>query len=170
MRDSNDARAAYPWSHNSSLLPLLNRTTAGVASLLVLALIASIIMCCLGILSEQEARDSVNWDVYITVASAFGIGTALVNSGVAGSVADFLVKVGTSVGSGCECWFKLSKKIVAIFLLILFVFLIFQMLGFTVLCIWQHFLSAMLLPIMRPQRCCFRLPWVRLSRQERISF
>ena len=55
----------------------------------------------LGILSEQEARDAVNWEVYVTIAAAFGIGTALVNSGVAGAVANFLVRVGTSVGEGC---------------------------------------------------------------------
>lgn len=59
-------------------------------------------MCAIGILSQQEARDAVNWDVFVTIASAFGIGTALVNSGVAGGVADFLVKIGTSVGSGCK--------------------------------------------------------------------
>lgn len=74
--------------------------TAGVASLLVCALVASILMIALGILSEQEARNAVNWEVYLTIASAFGIGTALVNSGVAGGIANFLVSVGESVGIG----------------------------------------------------------------------
>jgi di/tricarboxylate transporter len=60
-------------------------------------------MCALGVLSQQEARDSINWEVFVTVASAFGIGTALVNSGVAGGVAGFLVTIGSSVGSGCKC-------------------------------------------------------------------
>ena len=55
-----------------------------------------------GILSEQEARDAVNWDIFITIGSAFGIGTALVNSGVAGGLANFLVTIGTSVGAGCK--------------------------------------------------------------------
>jgi di/tricarboxylate transporter len=57
-------------------------------------------MGALGILSEQEVRDAINWEVYITIAAAFGIGTALVNSGVAGGVADFLVTIGTSIGTG----------------------------------------------------------------------
>jgi di/tricarboxylate transporter len=57
-------------------------------------------MVAFGIISEQEARDSINWEVYITVACAFGIGTALVNSGVAGGIAGFLVKIGTSLGIG----------------------------------------------------------------------
>ena len=71
-----------------------------MASLLVCALVVSILMVAFGIISEQEARDSINWEVYITVACAFGIGTALVNSGVAGGVAGFLVTIGTSIGIG----------------------------------------------------------------------
>lgn len=74
--------------------------TAGVASLLVCSLVAAILMVCIGILTQQEARDAVNWDIYITIACAFGIGTALTNSGVAGGVADFLVNVGKAVGLG----------------------------------------------------------------------
>lgn len=57
-------------------------------------------MSALGILSEQEVRNAINWEVYMTIAAAFGIGTALVNSGVASGVADFLVTIGTSIGTG----------------------------------------------------------------------
>lgn len=74
--------------------------TAGVASLLVCALVAAILMVVLGIMSEQEARDAVNWEIYITIACAFGIGTALTNSGIAGSVAQFLTDVGEAMGIG----------------------------------------------------------------------
>ena len=76
--------------------------TAGLISLLVSALAASIVMVAIGILSEQEARDAVNWEVYITVAAAFGIGTALVNSGVAGGIAGFMVKIGLALGIGSK--------------------------------------------------------------------
>jgi hypothetical protein len=76
--------------------------TAGVASLLVCALIAAILMVLLGIMSEQEARNAVNWEVYVTIACAFGIGTALTNSGIAGGVANFLVAIGTAIGIGGE--------------------------------------------------------------------
>lgn len=90
------------------LIPALTLTVAMLAvftadigtSLFVCALVASIFMVALGILSEQEARDAVNWEVYTTIASAFGIGTALVNSGVAGGIANFLVDVGNAVGIG----------------------------------------------------------------------
>jgi len=74
--------------------------TAGVASLLTCALIASMLMVCIGILSEQEARDAVNWEIYIAIASAFGIGEAMVNSGLAEVIANFLVDVGGGVGLG----------------------------------------------------------------------
>ena len=119
--------------------------TAGVASLLVCALVASILMVCLGILSEQEARDAVNWEVFVIIASAFGIGAALVNSGVAGAIANFLVAVGALVGLGGTL---LVTKIAA---LAIFkeslVFLLFcsllQMLVCWVPCTSQLFLSVM---------------------------
>jgi uncharacterized protein with PhoU and TrkA domain len=74
--------------------------TAGAASLLVSSLVASMLMVCFGILSQQEVRDAINWEVYITIAAAFGIGTALTNSGVAGGVADGLVQLGEALGIG----------------------------------------------------------------------
>jgi uncharacterized protein with PhoU and TrkA domain len=74
--------------------------TAGVASLLVSALVASMLMVSFGILSQQEVRDAINWEIYITIACAFGIGTALTNSGVASAIADGLVKLGQAIGIG----------------------------------------------------------------------
>ncbi|EED91156.1 hypothetical protein THAPSDRAFT_269063 [Thalassiosira pseudonana CCMP1335] len=82
------------------VVAMLAITTAGVSSLLVLGLITTIIMVCIGILSQQECRDAVNWDVYVTIASAFGIGTALTNSGLANVIADGLVSVGEALGIG----------------------------------------------------------------------
>jgi len=73
---------------------------AGLTSLLVSGLAASILMVALGILSEEEARAAVNWEIYITIASAFGIGTALLNSGVADAIAKFMVNIGQGIGIG----------------------------------------------------------------------
>lgn len=100
----------------------------------MLALFASFIMVAMGILTQQEARDSVNWEVYVTIACAFGIGTALVNSGVAGSVAGFLVKVGSSFGSGCKyaCYTKLASVSILLTTPTLYA-LLFQLLGCMVL-------------------------------------
>ncbi|KAL7540472.1 hypothetical protein ACHAXR_010131, partial [Thalassiosira sp. AJA248-18] len=69
-------------------------------SLLVCGLVTSIIMVICKILSQQECRDSINWDVYVTIACAFGIGKAMENSGLASVIADGLVAVGNAVGDG----------------------------------------------------------------------
>jgi di/tricarboxylate transporter/predicted amino acid-binding ACT domain protein len=74
--------------------------TAGVASLFVCGLVASMIMCLLGIITQQEIRDAINWEVYITIACAFGIGSALTNSGVAGGIADGFVRLGSAIDIG----------------------------------------------------------------------
>lgn len=74
--------------------------TAGVASLFVCGLVAAMLMCLLGIITQQEIRDAINWEVYITIACAFGIGSALTNSGVAGGIADGFVKLGRAIDIG----------------------------------------------------------------------
>lgn len=38
-------------------------------------------MVSMDMLSQQECRDAINWEVYITIACAFGIGTAMENCG-----------------------------------------------------------------------------------------
>jgi di/tricarboxylate transporter len=71
-----------------------------IRSLLVTAGIVAIIMVALGVVTQQEARDCLQWDLYVAIASAFGIGTAMVNSGVANGIATFLVDIGTGLGIG----------------------------------------------------------------------
>jgi di/tricarboxylate transporter len=83
---------------------MLVLTTFEISTLLVAALFAAILMVSFGILSQQEARNAVNWEVFVTIGCAFGIGTALTNSGVAGGLADFLVNVGTALGIGGKLW------------------------------------------------------------------
>ena len=74
-------------------------------SLLITSSIAGIVMVSLGVLSQQEARDSLQWDLYFTVAAAFGVGNAMQNSGVAEAVAMFLVRIGVGLGiGGKSCW------------------------------------------------------------------
>jgi hypothetical protein len=73
--------------------------------LLIAALIASILMVLIGLMSEKEARDSINWEIYVTIACAFGIGTAMVNSGLASTIATFLVKTVSKSGLGGKTCF-----------------------------------------------------------------
>jgi di/tricarboxylate transporter len=88
-------------------LVMLALYMARVATLLETGLCASILMVYLGILTQQEARDAVNWEIYVTIASAFGIGTAMVNSGVAGGIASFLVNAGGKLGLGSSGLFAM---------------------------------------------------------------
>ena len=64
------------------------------------AVFASILLVAFGVLSLQEARDAINWALYVTVGSAIGVGTALINSGIASSTANFIVRIGDSIGFG----------------------------------------------------------------------
>ena len=76
--------------------------TLEIASLLVCALMASIAMVAMGLLSEQEARDAIDWPLFVAIAAAFGISNSLTNSGVANAVASFLISIGKAVGIGGE--------------------------------------------------------------------
>jgi di/tricarboxylate transporter len=71
-------------------------------SLLITALVAAIFMVSFGVLSQQEARDAIKWDIFVTIGAAFGISAGLTNSGVAGGLASFLVDIGMGIGIGGE--------------------------------------------------------------------
>ncbi|KAL7469645.1 hypothetical protein ACHAXS_009900 [Conticribra weissflogii] len=71
-----------------------------LSSLFGTAMVAVILMVMLGVLSEDEARSAIRWEIYLTIAPAFGVGQALINSGVAGAMASFLVNIGNAMGIG----------------------------------------------------------------------
>jgi len=75
-------------------------SSVGWTSLLIASVVTGIVMVMFGIMSQQEARDAIAWDIFLTIAAAFGIGTAMQNSGLATILANFLVAVGDSVGIG----------------------------------------------------------------------
>ena len=64
---------------------------AGVVSLMVSAILAAFIMVLLGIISQQEARDAIDWKIYLSIASSFGISAAMQKSGLASKLADVLI-------------------------------------------------------------------------------
>ena len=68
----------------------------GIVDTLIAAALIAAVMVVTGCISAGEARRSVEWQVLVTIAAAFGVGVALENSGVAGSVAGVLVE-GTRV-------------------------------------------------------------------------
>ena len=69
-------------------------------SLLICGLIVAMLYSLMGLISEQEARDACKWDIFVTIGCAFGIGTALVNSGLASAIAGVLVDLGEALGIG----------------------------------------------------------------------
>jgi Trk K+ transport system NAD-binding subunit len=69
-------------------------------SLFGTSMVAAILMVMVGVLSEAEARAAIRWEIYLTIAPAFGVGQALINSGVAGTLSAFLVRVGEAMGIG----------------------------------------------------------------------
>jgi Di- and tricarboxylate transporters len=72
-------------------------TTGMVPTLVAAALIASA-MVLTGCLSAGEARRSVEWQVLITIAAAFGVGIAMRNSKAAASIAETVVQVTRHLG------------------------------------------------------------------------
>jgi hypothetical protein len=73
-----------------------------IRSLLVTATLVGIVMTTLGVLTQQEARNAIQWDLFIVVAAAFGVGEAMKNSGVAESLAKIIVTIGTKLNIGGE--------------------------------------------------------------------
>jgi di/tricarboxylate transporter len=82
------------------MIAMLGVAGADLVSLLVAAGLVGVVMVSLKIVTQQEARDALQWDIYVTVACAFGIGEAMTNSGVATGVASFLVFIGQSLNIG----------------------------------------------------------------------
>ena len=65
--------------------------TSGVVPIVVSAALVATLMIALGCLSANDARQSIEWQVLITIAASFGVGTALQNSGAATYLAQAVV-------------------------------------------------------------------------------
>lgn len=65
----------------------------GLLSLVKVSLIAAAALIATGVLSRSEARDAVQADVVIMIGAAFGLGNAMVKSGLAGELANRLLSV-----------------------------------------------------------------------------
>ena len=74
------------------LLLLVVAVTSGVfSSMFIAASLVAGIMVATNIVSLQDARRAIDFDVLIVIACSFGIGKAVANSGMASMIADFLV-------------------------------------------------------------------------------
>jgi len=64
------------------------------------AVFAAAIMIATGCITPQRARLAVSWDVIVTISCAFGISTALENTGVANAIGEGLVSLAEITGTG----------------------------------------------------------------------
>ncbi|PNH12358.1 putative sodium/sulfate cotransporter 3, partial [Tetrabaena socialis] len=63
------------------------------------AVLTAALMLLTGCMSCDQARRAIMWDVYLTIAAAFGVSAALDNTGVAAKVANGIIRIGRDVGS-----------------------------------------------------------------------
>lgn len=71
---------------------LLVLMTTGIVPTLVASTLAASAMVAMGCVSSGDARRSIEWQVLITIAAAFGVGTALQESGAATAIATGFVE------------------------------------------------------------------------------
>lgn len=100
-------------------LPLLGVLILLMATGIVDTMIASALiagaMIFAGCISAGEARRSIEWQVLVTIAASFGVGLALEQSGVAATVAGFLVDSTKSLGplAALVCIYVLASILTA---------------------------------------------------------
>lgn len=73
-------------------------TGAGLMPILHAVLLAALGLVATGTLTVQEARDSIDADVLIVIAAAFGLGAAVTASGLASMLAEGIVSVTAPLG------------------------------------------------------------------------
>ncbi len=86
------------WISVSLFFVLIGFMTTGWVPIHTVAILTALFMVGLGCISAGDARQSIEWRVLITIASAFGIGTALQNSGLATTIATILVEATKAYG------------------------------------------------------------------------
>ncbi len=80
------------WISLVLFIVLIGLMTTGLVDILISTALTAVLMIALGCLSANEARKSIEWQVLITIAASFGIGTALQNSGAATVIASWVVE------------------------------------------------------------------------------
>jgi di/tricarboxylate transporter len=75
------------------LFVLIGLMATGVVKIVVAAFLVAGLMIATRCISLSDARQSVDWQTLVTIAAAFGLGKALVNSGCVAHVAKFFVSL-----------------------------------------------------------------------------
>lgn len=91
VSDWRPVRRDRAWIAIVLFVVLLALMTTGTIPILLSTALTAVLMVVLGCLSTSDARRSVEWQVLITIGAAFGIGSALQNSGAATLIATAVV-------------------------------------------------------------------------------
>ncbi len=86
------------WISLALFVLLLVLMISGVVETAIAALLVAVLIVATGCLSSGDARKSIEWQVLITIAAAFGIGKAIENSGVDKILASVIVDFTQSLG------------------------------------------------------------------------
>lgn len=98
VSDWRPLRRERAWIALLLLLFLIVLLATGAVPTVVAGALIAVMMIGCGCISTGDARRSIEWQVLITIASAFGVGAALANSGAAGAVAQGFVDVTRDLG------------------------------------------------------------------------
>ena len=98
VEDWRPLRRDRAWIALALFAGLIFLMTTGLVSTVVAATLVAVLMVAAGCISTGDARRSVEWQVLVTIAAAFGIGTALQNSGAATTIATELVDATKTLG------------------------------------------------------------------------
>mmetsp|Transcript_7627 Transcript_7627/g.23227 ORF Transcript_7627/g.23227 Transcript_7627/m.23227 type:complete len:1210 (-) Transcript_7627:234-3863(-) len=100
IRDSTPPRFHLLYVAGAAAITMIALAVANVLPLFTSALLAAGFMIITGCLTQQQARGSVNWQVIVTIATAFGLSNAMENAGVAGNLSKWLVDAAEATGTG----------------------------------------------------------------------
>ena len=98
MDDWRPLRRDRAWVALILFVVLIVFMSTGFIQIEIAATLVAVLMIALGCISAGDARRSIEWQVLITIAAAFGVGAAIQNSGLATAVASNLVEATRPLG------------------------------------------------------------------------
>ncbi len=98
VQEYRPLRRDRAWIALALFATLVVLMTTNLVPLEIAATLVAVAMVAFGCISQGEARQSVEWQVLVTIAAAFGVGTALQTSGAARAIAETLFHVVEPLG------------------------------------------------------------------------
>ncbi|KMM36708.1 SLC13 family permease [Guptibacillus hwajinpoensis] len=86
------------WLAIGLLAVMIGLVTSGILSMLTAMAITTLLLFLFKFVSPGEIQNQIQWHVLLMIACSFGIGLALTNSGVATSIAHFLMNLASPYG------------------------------------------------------------------------